>query len=249
MFFLLALATFVAPCPVPVRRAGLLLLRRAPRGARWSRFSATVLTSRRLACLPIPPPRHRSSPSGSSSSRRPLQGRNTSERQSADRRPRQRPGLDPGQPAAPTVYLETSALLRVHARGRYIYAGPDTPEIYALTGLRNPTRSLFDVLDPSNSARGKQLLATLEARNVTAIAINAVPAFSNPLERGVEARLRSGYPHHKRLARSRFAGRQPRRAVIVSPRACMQRRTRSRRQGLPVCRRAERPRGTLGQPP
>ena len=102
-------------------------------------------------------------------------------------------------PTQRVVYLETSALLRAHARGQYIFAGPDTPEIYALTGLRNPTRSLFDVLDPSNSARGKHLLDTLEERHVTAIAINSSPAFSVPLGRDVVARLRSGYPHHERV--------------------------------------------------
>ena len=80
------------------------------------------------------------------------------------------------------VYLETSALLRSHTRGDFVYAGPDTPEIYALTDLRNPTRSLFDYLDPSGSARGQALLHALRSHGVTAIAINRRPAFSAPLD-------------------------------------------------------------------
>ena len=102
-------------------------------------------------------------------------------------------------PTHRAVYLETSALLQAHARGRYIYAGPDTPEIYALTGLRNPTRSLFDYLDPSDSARGANLLRTLRSHGVTAIVINAQPGFSRRLEPRTVARLRAEYPHHERV--------------------------------------------------
>ena len=90
-------------------------------------------------------------------------------------------------PAHRATYFATMALLRTHARGEYVYAGPDTPEIYALTGLRNPTRSLFDYLDPSNSARGRNLLRTLRSHGVTAIVINARPRFSTRLDRATVA--------------------------------------------------------------
>ena len=67
--------------------------------------------------------------------------------------------MDPGQPEAPSrLPRGDGAAPRPMRAVRYIFAGPDTPEIYALTGLRNPTRSLFDYLDPSNSARGEHLL-------------------------------------------------------------------------------------------
>ena len=63
-----------------------------------------------------------------------------------------------------------------------VYAGPDTPEIYALTGLRNPTRSLFDYLDPIGlRARTRDLLRALRSRGVTAIVINRDPASPTPL--------------------------------------------------------------------
>ena len=102
-------------------------------------------------------------------------------------------------PTHRAVYLETMALLRAHARGDYVYAGPDTPEIYALTGLRNPTRSLFDYLDPTGSARGERLLRTLRSRGVTAIVINARPGFSDPLRPRTVAVLRTRYPFHQRI--------------------------------------------------
>ena len=99
-------------------------------------------------------------------------------------------------PSQRAVYREVMALLQTHARGSYVYAGPDTPEVYALTGLRNPTRSLFDYLDPSDSARGEHLLGALRRRGVTAIVVNPRPSFSPPLERGTVERLRTEYPSH-----------------------------------------------------
>jgi hypothetical protein len=99
-------------------------------------------------------------------------------------------------PSQRLVYREVMALLRSHARGSYVYAGPDTPEIYALTGLRNPTRSLFDYLDPSDSARGQSLLGTLRGHGVTAIVVNPRPSFSPRLERRTVDRLRVEYPLH-----------------------------------------------------
>ncbi len=87
-------------------------------------------------------------------------------------------------PTHRAVYLETigAASLRTPAAS-YIFAGPDTPEIYALTGLRNPTRSLFDYLDPSNSARGENLLRTLRARGRDGDRDQRRPGFSDPLGR------------------------------------------------------------------
>ena len=101
-------------------------------------------------------------------------------RQLAERDPGSRSSLDPRQPGHRAVYSrDDRRCFAPTPAARYIYAGPDTPEIYALTGLRNPTRSLFDYLDPSNSARGEKLLRTLRRRGVTAIVINTRPGFSD----------------------------------------------------------------------
>src|SRR5262249_3762470 len=67
--------------------------------------------------------------------------------------------------------------LKAHARGEFTYAGPDAPEIYFLSGLRNPTRQLFDFLDPRGSDP-TELLAILERRHVTAVVINRKIEFS-----------------------------------------------------------------------
>jgi hypothetical protein len=103
-------------------------------------------------------------------------------------------------PEQRSVYRRAAFLLRRHSSSPYIFAGPDTPELYVLSGRRNPTRSLFDLLDPSNSARGRHLLRTLDERRITAIAINHVPSFSNPLGGDVVDRLRVEYPHRERVS-------------------------------------------------
>ena len=90
-------------------------------------------------------------------------------------------------------------LLRRHSRGGYVFAGPDSPQLYFLTDLRNPTRSLFDFLDTTDSARGAELLARLDDKDVTAIAINRRPELSNPLEAQTIDRLSVIYPNVERV--------------------------------------------------
>ena len=55
-------------------------------------------------------------------------------------------------------YQRVAGLLDEHGSGRYVYAGPDAPELYFLADRENPTRALFDFLDDTHSARGKNLL-------------------------------------------------------------------------------------------
>ncbi len=153
-------------------------------------------------------------------------------------------------PEERSIYGRAALLLRRHSTGAYIFAGPDTPELYVLSGRRNPTRSLFDLLDPSNSARGEHLFATLDERHVSAIAINSRPGFSDPLGKGVVARLRAKYPHHERVGWFEVRWRSAvARSRTIRPRACTQRRRGCQRRGSRACRRAERPRATPEEPP
>jgi hypothetical protein len=91
------------------------------------------------------------------------------------------------------------ALLRRHARGSYTFAGPDMPHIYFLADLGNPTRSLFDFLDTTDSARGSTLLRTLREKRVSAIAVNSAPIHSDPLDSTTSRRLATMYPKHARV--------------------------------------------------
>jgi hypothetical protein len=71
-------------------------------------------------------------------------------------------------------YRRLIPLVRAHARGSYIYAGPDAPEIYFLTGLRNPTKTLFDLLDPDFldvPERDDRILSTINRHDVTVVVL------------------------------------------------------------------------------
>ncbi len=104
----------------------------------------------------------------------------------------ERGGLEVYLPAA-DVYNALVPLVRAHARGGYTWASPDTPEIYFLTGLKNPTRSFFEFFDDSTNTNDGVLRA-LDAHGVTAIVLNARPKFSRAVSESFYLQLAARYP-------------------------------------------------------
>lgn len=96
------------------------------------------------------------------------------------------------------MYDRLVPLLREHARGGVTWASPDSPEVYFLTGLRNPTASLFEFFDEPVGAE-ERLLAALERNGVTAIALNARPSFSPGISAAMFRRLAIRYPHARNV--------------------------------------------------
>lgn len=84
-------------------------------------------------------------------------------------------------------------LLQLRARGGYTWASPDMPEVYFLSGLKNPTRSLFDFFDDP-VGRSARILAALDSHGVTAVVLNRRPAFSAQLTEDLIAALEQRYP-------------------------------------------------------
>lgn len=97
----------------------------------------------------------------------------------------------------PTVHAEVYRvlipLLQARARGGYTWASPDMPEVYFLSGLKNPTRSMFDFFDDT-TGRSARILAALGAHGVTAVVLNRRPAFSAPLADDLVGALEQRYP-------------------------------------------------------
>jgi hypothetical protein len=94
-------------------------------------------------------------------------------------------------------YRRVVALLREHARGEYIWAGPDTPELYYLADRRNPTRHLFEFL----AQRGDpevDILDGIDHHGVNAVAINHDFYFSH-LSDELEAELVRRFPASERV--------------------------------------------------
>ncbi|HXH63180.1 MAG TPA: hypothetical protein VNG95_03295, partial [Gemmatimonadales bacterium] len=91
------------------------------------------------------------------------------------------------------LYGQLVRTVRAHARGAYGYATPDCPEVYFLSGLRNPTRTLFDFFDDS-VGRSARILADLERDSVRVIVINHAPGFSAPPPPDLMVALLARYP-------------------------------------------------------
>lgn len=100
-----------------------------------------------------------------------------------------------GVPQADMVYDTLVAALRAHARGGYTWASPDTPEVYFLSGLRNPTRSLFEFFDDTTH-RDARVLRLLDAHGVTAIVLST-PSFSPAISAAMYAKLVARFPYEE----------------------------------------------------
>ncbi len=104
-----------------------------------------------------------------------------------------RGGIDVPNHMAPG-YRALVTVLQRHARGGYTWASPDCPEIYFLSGLRNPTRSVFDFFDDPRH-RTERVLDALDRHGVTAVALNRHPVFSAPFPPDLIAGLEQRYPY------------------------------------------------------
>lgn len=78
-----------------------------------------------------------------------------------------------------------------------IWAGPDAPEIYFLSGAGNPTRVLFDFL---GSFSADSLPSFVLHRGIEAVVINRRPPFSPPLSDSVSAELQKLLPRREAVA-------------------------------------------------
>ena len=90
-------------------------------------------------------------------------------------------------------------LVLQHARGSYIYATPDCPQVYFLSGFRNPTRTMFDFLD-EQTGRTERILNAIHAHAVNLVVINRSPGFSGPVPEDLRAALESEFPEHAATA-------------------------------------------------
>jgi hypothetical protein len=96
-------------------------------------------------------------------------------------------------PEDKSTYTETVAAARLHARGDYIWAGPDAPEMYFLAAKKNPTRTLFDFFD-APAGRTSRLLHAIDSHEVNVIVLHSRPPFSGPLPQDLRDSLMRRFP-------------------------------------------------------
>jgi hypothetical protein len=90
-------------------------------------------------------------------------------------------------------YEELYGLIRQHARGEYILAKPDSPEVYFLSGFRDPTGILFDFYEDASS-RTQRALAAIESHNINLVVVNHRPPFSGPIAGDLKTALEREFP-------------------------------------------------------
>lgn len=91
-------------------------------------------------------------------------------------------------------------IIRRRAHDGGIYAGPDCPEVYFLSGKRNPTRTMFDFLSPERED-GPWMNKVFTDTSVRVAVINTAPIFSTPLRPDVIAVVEQRLPRAQKIGR------------------------------------------------
>jgi hypothetical protein len=85
-------------------------------------------------------------------------------------------------PAADSAYYSSLvAAIDRHDPGPWIYVWHDSPEIYFLSGRRNPTRTMFEAFDDSLSRTTTDLRGRLEARDVRVVVLSDPDGAERPM--------------------------------------------------------------------
>jgi len=79
------------------------------------------------------------------------------------------------------------------ANGRTLWAGPDAPEVYFLSGVPNKTRTLFDFLDVTTATL--PVIERVRAAQATLVVLKLQPDFSRPPDSTTVTALRAGFPN------------------------------------------------------
>ena len=98
------------------------------------------------------------------------------------------------------TYEDVVRLLRQHAAGGTIYAGPDCPEIYFLSGFPNRTRAIFDFLSPT-SIDESAMSAMLADGSIRAVVVNTAPLFSPKIDPAVLQLIEARFPSSQQIGR------------------------------------------------
>jgi len=91
-------------------------------------------------------------------------------------------------------YEELVTLIRQHARGEYILAKPDSPEVYFLSGFRDPTGIFFDFYEDS-SGRTQRALEAIDSHNINLVVLNHRPPFAGPIADDLKTALEREFPN------------------------------------------------------
>ncbi len=96
------------------------------------------------------------------------------------------------------LYEELIPFLREHAANGELLAGPDSPEVYFLSGHENPTRTLFEFFEEP-AGYEERIAALLNNRPIKAAAVNLEPSFSTFYVASLQRAAAAHFPNVKRI--------------------------------------------------
>jgi hypothetical protein len=100
-------------------------------------------------------------------------------------------------PQHAATYGTLIPLIQEVSVGRTLWAGPDAPEVYFLSGIANQTRTMFDFFDATS--RHASLAAHLDSLDISLVVLNRAPGFSAAPGPATEAGLAAYYPHRRSI--------------------------------------------------
>lgn len=106
------------------------------------------------------------------------------------------------------MYTATTDFVRARARGGYVFAAPDAPEINFLTGTKNPTRVIFDFLSDT-TGRAAMVREAITRHDVNVAVINLQPSFSKPLPQELIPWFNQRFPHNQTFGKFLVFWREP----------------------------------------
>jgi hypothetical protein len=110
-------------------------------------------------------------------------------------------------PDSAKIYEQLIPLIQEHVGAGEIYAAPDCPEVYFLSGYRNPTRAMFDFLE-DDYHDSERTLRLVDSHPISVIVVNKSPAFSMPLPYDLRKSLVQRFPESRDIGTFEVRWRQ-----------------------------------------
>ena len=94
-----------------------------------------------------------------------------------------------------TRYVRLIHAVQLHVAGGALYVWHDMPELYFLSALPNPTRTMFELFDAQTDRDPTQLRMRLETRNVRVIVLSDPHTAFTPMSPRLRTWIVNSYPH------------------------------------------------------
>jgi hypothetical protein len=104
-------------------------------------------------------------------------------------------------PADSALYAQLAGAIDRRAAGEWIYVWHDSPEVYFMSGKRNPTRTFFEAFEPEAERTADYLKSRLTLREVRLVVLTDPADAVRPLDPAFRAWVDSTYPGRESVGR------------------------------------------------